>query len=255
MPVSLALVHHAEGGFDAAPQLDWISDLIRDGRHVLWLDIKDPTAADIELLRREFGFHELALEDVVRRGQRAKIEHYGDYCFIVFYAIRPGRYDEISLFVGRNYLVTIHLGDVPEIVETTTRWQQNADRLDHGVAVPVYSLLDAMIDGYFPVIDDIAERPAQWPARRPTGRGLQSPELHHEADDCPGDHPDERQPDCQHLWDELRAYAGAPVGVRLLRRARSNADARLAPLLRVSAHRLALRQPDRSAERHWRDTG
>jgi magnesium transporter len=158
MPVSLALVHHAEGGFDAAPQLDWISDLIRDGRHVLWLDIKDPTAADIELLRREFGFHELALEDVVRRGQRAKIEHYGDYCFIVFYAIRPGRYDEISLFVGRNYLVTIHLGDVPEIVETTTRWQQNADRLDHGVAVPVYSLLDAMIDGYFPVIDDIAER-------------------------------------------------------------------------------------------------
>jgi CorA-like Mg2+ transporter protein len=60
--------------------------------------------------------------------------------------------------VGHNYLVTIHPGEVPEIAETVERWRRNADGLGHSVAVPVYSLLDALVDSYFPVIDEIAER-------------------------------------------------------------------------------------------------
>src|SRR4051812_30515710 len=87
MPVTHALVHHAEGGFDESPQLDRLDDIIEQGNCVLWLDIKDPTEGDIELLRSEFGFHELALEDVVQRKQRAKIEQYPGYLFLVFYGV------------------------------------------------------------------------------------------------------------------------------------------------------------------------
>jgi magnesium transporter len=158
MPVARALVHDAEGGFDDSPKLDWISDLVQDPRHVLWLDIQDPADSDLELLRREFDFHELALEDVARGHQRAKLEHYNSYFFIVFFALRRARYDEINLFVGQNYLVTIHDGEVPEIAETVQRWRRNADTMGQGVAVPVYTLLDALVDGYFPVMDEIAER-------------------------------------------------------------------------------------------------
>jgi magnesium transporter len=158
MSVSRTLVHHSQGGFDEGIQLESISDLLPDDGNVLWLDIQDPSEQDIELLRGEFGFHELALEDVVKRHQRAKIDHYGDYCFIVFYAVRPEECREINLFVGDNYLVTVHQGDVPEIAETAERWRKNADRMEHGVALPVYSLLDAIVDAYFPVVDDIAER-------------------------------------------------------------------------------------------------
>ncbi|MDP8924575.1 MAG: magnesium/cobalt transporter CorA [Chloroflexota bacterium] len=158
MPVSRVLVRDPEDGFDESPELACMSDLIQDTRRVLWLDIQDPTARDLELLRQEFGFHELALEDVARRSQRAKIDRYDGYCFIVFFAVRPGRYDEIGLFIGPNYLVTVHVGDVAEITETAMRWHRNADRLGHGVGVPLYSLLDAIVDGYFPRIDEIAER-------------------------------------------------------------------------------------------------
>lgn len=157
MPISRSLVHHAEGGFDESFEPDWISDLIQDTRQVVWLDIQDPTDGDIELLRREFGFHELALEDVVKRHQRAKIDRYDSFYFIVFYVVRRGGYEEIYIFIGENYLVTIHDGEVPEIAETVERWRRNADHMRRGVAVPVYSLLDAIVDGYFPVIDDIAE--------------------------------------------------------------------------------------------------
>jgi magnesium transporter len=157
MPVSRILVHHAEGGFDESPDLESISEILKDSRQILWLDIQDPTDEDIELLRSECGFHELALEDALRRGQRPKIDHYDNYYFIVFYAVRRGRNDEMSLFIGGNYLITIHTGQVPEIAATVERWRLNADRLGHGIAVPIYSLLDAIVDEYFPVIDEISE--------------------------------------------------------------------------------------------------
>jgi magnesium transporter len=158
MPVSRVLVHHAEGGFEAAIPLESISDCIEDHQKIVWVDIQDPTDEDVELLRCEFGFHELALEDVIRRNERPKLDLYDGYCFLVFYAVRRGRADEIELFVGENYLVTVHTGPVPEIDVTVERWQLNADRLGHGIAVVVYSLLDAIVDGYFPVIDEITEQ-------------------------------------------------------------------------------------------------
>jgi magnesium transporter len=157
MPVSRALVHSDEGGFDASPDLDAMDALICEPGKIVWLDIQDPTPDDIELLRREFGFHELALEDVTRPHQRPKIESYDGYFFMVFYGLRRQKCQEIDLFIGGQYLVTLHHGDVPEIETTVERWRLNADRLGHGVAVPTYSLLDAIVDGYFPVIDDIAE--------------------------------------------------------------------------------------------------
>src|SRR5215212_474595 len=157
MPVTRVLVHHAEGGFEESPPLESISDLLEDPGQVVWIDIQDPTAEDLELLRTECSFHELAIEDVATRHQRPKIERYAGYYFLVFFALRRGQTDEINLVIGERYLVTIHEGEVPEIAATAERWHLNADRIGHSVAVPIYSLLDAIVDGYFPVVDEIAE--------------------------------------------------------------------------------------------------
>jgi magnesium transporter len=157
MPVARVLVHHADGGFDESPALESISDCIEDRQKIVWLDLQDPNDEDVELLRCEFGFHELALEDVIRRSERPKIDHYDGYYFMVFYAVTRGGSTEVNLFIGPNYLVTIHPGEVPEIEATVARWRLNADRLGHDVAVPIYSLLDAIVDGYFPVVDEITE--------------------------------------------------------------------------------------------------
>src|SRR5688500_19844146 len=50
--------------------------LLADSNNLLWLDIEDPTDTEIGLLRREFAFHELALEDALTRGQRPKVDDY-----------------------------------------------------------------------------------------------------------------------------------------------------------------------------------
>jgi Mg2+ and Co2+ transporter CorA len=54
-----------------------------------WLDLDQPVAADFEILRQVFGFHPLAVEDSEHFDQRAKIDEYEDFVFIVVYGAAP----------------------------------------------------------------------------------------------------------------------------------------------------------------------
>ena len=158
MPVVHTLLHRAGDGFDDAIEPAAISNLLPVAGNILWLDIQDPTPDDIELLRCEFGFHELALEDVVAPHERAKIDPYDGYYFIVFNGFEDHQVREIDLFVGQHYLVSVHHGPVAAIVETIDRWRRNAALVGPGVGGLLYTLLDAVVDGYFPVVDALAER-------------------------------------------------------------------------------------------------
>lgn len=144
--------------------LDDIDKFIASHEGLVWIDLADPEPSDFELLAREFGFHPLALEDARKRHQRPKLDQYDSFLFIVFYAVRVDPDDgfstqEIALFVGPNYLVTVHAGPCTEIDETAQRWHQNVKSLGaRSVAVLLYSLLDTIVDNYFPVLDAVAER-------------------------------------------------------------------------------------------------
>jgi len=141
---------------------------LEDIRHhpdkTLWLDLVTPNEEDIRVLREEFRFHPLAIEDVVRGHQRPKVDSYPDYYFVVFYIVglaEPGgeiRTEPLYLFIGRNYLVTIHAEPIPQIRETLRRWRAPDAALGQDVGALVYALLDAIVDDYFPVMDDVADR-------------------------------------------------------------------------------------------------
>jgi magnesium transporter len=129
----------------------------------VWLDVEDPGSAEIDFLRRHFGFHELALEDVASRHQRPKCDQYeeGNYYFIVLYVGKHDReevvVEELELFWGENYLVTVHDQPMDLPAEVQRRWVRQADHTG-GTAHLVYTLLDAVIDGYLPLVDWIEER-------------------------------------------------------------------------------------------------
>ena len=132
---------------------------------MVWVDIQDPGPEELSLLLAEFGFHPLALEDVSKGQQRPKVEEYKGYLFAVTYSAAAGataedfQLAEIHLFVGRNYLVSIHRGRVPVIDEAMTRWSRGGTMLTEGVGFAAYTVLDAIIDSYFPVIDAIEDGP------------------------------------------------------------------------------------------------
>jgi magnesium transporter len=143
---------------------DEIGLVLSDDDNMLWLDIESPTEEEIALLGREFTLHELAVEDVTRRRQRPKIDVYDDYYLLVCYDIdydeATDRIDEheLHVIIGKNYLLTIHQEPVAEINEVAARFRRNTDAIERGIGVLLYSLLDTIVDHYFPVIDRIGER-------------------------------------------------------------------------------------------------
>ena len=131
---------------------------------VLWVDVASPTEADWAILTDQFRFHPLAVEDAQKQNQRAKLDPYDGYLFLSARAwagsTRPtddavDATREIDVFLGPNFLVTVHEQGSEPIQETRRRWERNPERLNNHPAFLLYLLLDAVVDDYFPAMDQL----------------------------------------------------------------------------------------------------
>ncbi|MGE0715398.1 MAG: CorA family divalent cation transporter, partial [Alphaproteobacteria bacterium] len=148
------------------PTADLCADSRRPGTKV-WLDIAGrPDAALLNVLGETFGLHPLALEDVQRPGaQRPKVEAYGDILFVVLNDVdrqAEGRLEieQASLFLGRDFVVSIHdaVGDDPlEPVRRRLDAAGNPMR-KRGSDYLMYALVDVIIDRKFPFLEDFGDR-------------------------------------------------------------------------------------------------
>jgi magnesium transporter len=141
-----------------------ISEVCLAENKIVWADVADPTSQDFIELAEEFNFHHLSIEDCRKEHQRPKVEEYQGYYFIVIYEAQlAGPHDhlelrELNIFLGANYLVTVHSRPI-RAVETTARlWQEWTDRAEHGSGLLAYLLMDAIVDDYLPLLDILSER-------------------------------------------------------------------------------------------------
>lgn len=134
------------------------------GRYpVTWINVDG--LGDATILRELgeiFHIHPLALEDVVNVHQRAKLEHYPSHQFLVFHQVDPGariQSEQISLFLGSNFVLTFQeeAGDCFE--SSRERMRQHVGLLrQSGPDYLAYTLLDAIVDHYFPLLESYGER-------------------------------------------------------------------------------------------------
>jgi magnesium transporter len=122
-----------------------------------WLDLHAPTEEDFRLLREVFGFHPLAIEDAEHFGQRAKIEPYEDFYFLVFYGVAPApdedRLVELHCFFSDRYLVTVRRDESPACDTLRERYERQG-----ALAEPIrllYQIVDALVDSFFPALADL----------------------------------------------------------------------------------------------------
>jgi magnesium transporter len=140
-----------------------IHDYIHEADNVVWVDVQDPGPAEIAMLIDEFGLHPLALEGAAHGQRRPKAEEFKGYLLLVTYAAlssedaKGPRTAEVDLFIGRNYVVSIHWGGVPALEEALTRWTRGGPMLREGVGFLVYEVLDAITDSFTSVIEGIEE--------------------------------------------------------------------------------------------------
>ena len=130
----------------------------RASRPLLWVDVSAPTEEDWKALVEQFDFHPLAIEDAQKQNQRPKVDAYDGYLFLSVRAWAGGDEQEtvtreIDVFLGPNYLVTIHDEVNGPIQETRRRLQQNPENLRNEPGFLLYLLLDALVDEYFPAMD------------------------------------------------------------------------------------------------------
>ena len=146
---------------DKACDVDRVMEFVGT-KPVIWIDVIG--LGDVDLIARlgnAFGLHSLALEDVVNVHQRPKVEEFDDHIFIVLHMLVPGREPEteqISLFVGDGYVLSFQerRGDCLEPVRERLRHGKGRLRVQ-GSDYLVYALIDAVIDGYFPVLETYGE--------------------------------------------------------------------------------------------------
>jgi magnesium transporter len=140
---------------------DLISDALGEEGTLVWLDLEEPSPAEIEMLRREFAFHPLEIEDTLHRRQRSKVDAYEDHFFLVLHALRDEGGDdlvdsEIHVFVGRGYLVTVRFAPLFDLGVVQRRWVKQ-DLFGEGGGGLLYALLDEVVDGYFDVVDRLED--------------------------------------------------------------------------------------------------
>ena len=140
-----------------------IPQLLTD-HEVTWINVEGLGDAKlIEQLGELFGLHRLAMEDVVNLHQRAKVEEYGDLLFVVLRMIncdlRAGT-EQLSIFVGPKFVLTFQEGTPGDPFDgVRQRLKDNAGRIrKSGSDYLAYALIDAVIDSFYPVVEQYAEK-------------------------------------------------------------------------------------------------
>lgn len=136
---------------------------------VVWLDVEQPTDDDLAMLQREFGLHPLATEDLRRPHQRPKLDEYGDQDLVVLFdatneegeapADRRVRLRQVAMFLGRNFIITVHDQPVRALAEVRRRWEREPSFVEpNPLGFLVYRIAAALVDDYFPITDDFEAR-------------------------------------------------------------------------------------------------
>jgi magnesium transporter len=124
---------------------------------VTWVNVVDPDGRTLEELETLFGFHPLALEDAQNQDLAPKVDVYEDVVFIVARTILWAEEidtDQLSLFVAKKFVVTIHDKVFPQLEDVRIRLRKkNPKLLKSGADFLAYTILDVLVDSYFPHLD------------------------------------------------------------------------------------------------------
>ncbi|MFL5545872.1 MAG: magnesium/cobalt transporter CorA [Gemmatimonadaceae bacterium] len=132
----------------------------------LWVDIDTRASDKVAMLKEVFRFHPLAVEEAVNPQSRVKLEEFDRYVLLIvrtvaFREATDDPYDldtvNLSFFLGKNYLVTVHGPDTNPVDSTRELLQRKPELATHGPAKLMHAIVDQAVDAYFPIIDKLDE--------------------------------------------------------------------------------------------------
>jgi len=127
----------------------------------VWVAIKDATPEELAEMQGQFGLHELAVEDASHGHQRPKLEEYGDSLYAVVHTVEAAgdelKVGELSIFAGRNYLLSVRNRSEQGFTSVRHRTEREPHLLKLGSGFVLYALIDTVVDRYFPVVEGLED--------------------------------------------------------------------------------------------------
>ncbi len=133
------------------------SDTIQ-GEKFVWINLQNPDRHDVEKLAEKYNFNSLNIEDCMTKFELPKLDSYDDHFFVILHfpplsqKVGMPRNSQLSIFLGKDFLITIHQGDLKPLVELveickTDSDQQRKDRLlGKSSGVLLHEIIDVLVD-------------------------------------------------------------------------------------------------------------
>lgn len=137
-------------------------DLLRQGDSNLWFHFDTPSEDELQFLQNNLKIHDLTMEDVVHQNQRPKLDSFDDYVYLAIHPLQRTKNSqidrsELDLLLGRNWIVSVHYGPLPGLIEDSHLQERIVLALGRGPDFMLYIMLDLIVDSYFPLLDEIEE--------------------------------------------------------------------------------------------------
>lgn len=151
---------YSGGRRTADVQLSNVHEVLKHADQFVWIGLHAPSEEVLSEVQKEFGLHDLAVEDAHMAHQRPKVEIYGDSLFVVLRTAqinheRHIEFGETHFFVGPNFIVVVRHGSNVPYTEVRARCESMPELLTKGQGFVLYAVMDFIVDRYFPVVQEM----------------------------------------------------------------------------------------------------
>ena len=141
-------------------ELDNVHEVLKEPGQFVWIALHEPSEGMLARVQREFGLHDLAVEDAHAAHQRPKIEMYGDSLFVVLRTVQMNaehhiEFGETHFFVGHNFIVTVRHNSSVSYANVRLMCESTPHLLSKGQGFALYAVMDFIVDQYFPVMHEL----------------------------------------------------------------------------------------------------
>ena len=156
------LIRHGDGRIETPTDLAYLAGFLADPACLVWVAVEAEPRETLESLAALFQLHPITLDDLINRNQRPKIEEFDEYVFLVIHALCTVHDDEldteeIDIALRKNAVLTVHARPLEHLQRVFDRAVKDPRILQNGPSFLVYLLSDAVVDGYFPVLEALED--------------------------------------------------------------------------------------------------
>ncbi|MEW6040901.1 MAG: magnesium/cobalt transporter CorA [Elusimicrobiota bacterium] len=155
-----------DGKQETLKTLAELEEFHKNGRGKFWLDVLDPNPDAFDFLLDTMNFHSLTVEDCIFPQNYPKLNEYVDYIFLIVHSLyyykeneeQPLSSREVDIFLGKNFLITIHQAHIKGISLTIEMMSGAEQTAFKGTEFLLYEILDTMADNYFQILDNLEDQ-------------------------------------------------------------------------------------------------